>query len=181
MGAPEGQEGDVHLPPVVLPLVLQLVEGFGHVVVAVVCYQVVLRFLESRVGPVDGLVPLLVRKLVMVQLQILQRRSEGQLVAVHRAITHEVKYRPVRLANPYSITIHLPVWPMHGTQQVRHGRAVHTKQNGYLSCAGLIFIPIRNSEDYYSCISVRFRFLSLFYNTESGFKQRKISKSEYKT
>jgi hypothetical protein len=99
VGGFEDHEGDVHLSPAVLPLVAELVEDFGDVMVAVVNDNVVVGPLEFFIGSQDGVIPLLRRELVVVEHKVLERTAEGQLSTVHGTHPHEVIDGAIRLAD----------------------------------------------------------------------------------
>lgn len=63
----DGQEGDVDLPPICLTLVGQVVQHQRHMVVAVVCHDVMVCLTEYLVGLVNGLIPLISSVLFVIQ------------------------------------------------------------------------------------------------------------------
>lgn len=71
MPAFKGQQSDIHLSPVLFTLVFQVVQHLCHVMVAVVDNDVMVGLLEHLVGFGDGLVPLFIGVLVVIEDQVL--------------------------------------------------------------------------------------------------------------
>lgn len=71
MSAFKGQQSDIHLSPVVFALVFKVIESLGYMMMTVVDDNVMIGLLEHFVGFGDGVVPLLVSVLVVVQHQVL--------------------------------------------------------------------------------------------------------------
>lgn len=99
MGAPQRQERNIDLAPIDFSLVLEHVECLGHVMVAVVGHQVVVRVAEYLIGAVYALVPLLGRVGAVVQHHVLQGSPECQLPRVHGPPPHEIVDGAIGLAD----------------------------------------------------------------------------------
>lgn len=90
MRGSQHHQRNIHLPPILPPLISQLVQHLRHVVVTIIAHYVVVGSLKFFVGFVNGIVPLVGGVTAVVENEVFERATESQLPAVHGSHPHEI-------------------------------------------------------------------------------------------